>query len=176
MRWRKHLNAPTAGQYMKLSTTKSCPRITVWRTVKSAGNRWARGTARTFGTTNSSRCQTARMFERGPALTSTIGVGSYHLDRIRMKLPRTSVQGFERPGRSLYGLRRASRITDINSLLQALEWVSVRAEQSLEEANAMRLNIDMGQKRSKCHAAIKLTALQTSNRARPPTLRSSTAS
>jgi hypothetical protein len=52
-----------------------------------------------------------------------------------MKLPRTSVEGFERPGRSLYGLRRASRITDINSLLQALEWVPVRAEQSLEEAN-----------------------------------------
>jgi hypothetical protein len=41
------------------------------------------------------------MFERGRALTSTIGVGSYHLDRIRMKLPWTSVQGFERPGRSL---------------------------------------------------------------------------
>jgi len=51
-----------------------------------------------------------------------------------MKLPRTSVEGFERPGRSLYGLRRASRITDINSLLQALEWVPVRAEQSLERA------------------------------------------
>jgi hypothetical protein len=42
-----------------------------------------------------------------------------------MKLPRTSVEGFERPGRSLYGLRRASRITDINSLLQALEWMPV---------------------------------------------------
>jgi ABC-type branched-subunit amino acid transport system ATPase component len=77
------------------------------------------------------------MFERGRALTSTIGVGSYHLDRIRMKLPRTSVQGFERPGRSLYGLRRAFRITDVNSLLQALEWVAVRAEQSLEEANVV---------------------------------------
>ena len=62
-----------------------------------------------------------------------MGVGSYHLDRIRMKLPRTSVEGFERPGRSLYGLRRASRITDINPLLQALEWVPVRAEQSLKE-------------------------------------------
>jgi hypothetical protein len=73
LRWRKLLNAPTAGQYMKLGTTKPCPRITVWRTVKSAGNRWTRGTARTFGTTNSSRCQTARMFERGRALTSTIG-------------------------------------------------------------------------------------------------------
>jgi hypothetical protein len=64
-----------------------------------------------------------------------LGVGSYHLDRIRMKLPRTSVEGFERPGRRLYGLRRASRITDINSLLQALEWVPVGAEQSLEEGN-----------------------------------------
>jgi hypothetical protein len=71
---------------------------------------------------------------RRPAL---LGVGSYHLDRIRMKLPRTSVEGFERPGRRLYGLRRASRITDINSLLQALEWVPVRAEQSLEEANVV---------------------------------------
>ena len=77
------------------------------------------------------------MFERGRALTSTIGVGSYHLDRIRMKLPRTSVQGFERPGRSVYGLRRAFRITDVNSLLQALEWVAVRAEHSLEEANVV---------------------------------------
>jgi hypothetical protein len=54
-----------------------------------------------------------------------------------MKLPRTSVEGFESPGRSLYGLRRAFRITDINSLLQALEWVPVRAEQSLEEANVV---------------------------------------
>src|SRR5262249_19578774 len=73
LRWRKLLNAPTAGQHMKLGMTKPCPRITVWRTVKSAGNRWPRGTARTVGTTNSSRCQTARMFERGRALTSTIG-------------------------------------------------------------------------------------------------------
>src|SRR5262249_16841760 len=52
-----------------------------------------------------------------------------------MKLPRTSVEGFELLGRSLYGLRRALRITDINSLLQALEWVPVGAEQSLEEGN-----------------------------------------
>jgi hypothetical protein len=73
------------------------------------------------------------MFERGPALTSTIGVGSYHLDRIRMKLPRTSVQGFERPGRSLYGLRRAFRITDINSLLQALEWVASELSRVLKK-------------------------------------------
>src|SRR5262249_451467 len=54
-----------------------------------------------------------------------------------MKFPRTSVQGFELLGRSLYGLRRASRITDANSLLQALEWVPVGAEQSLEEANVV---------------------------------------
>ena len=73
------------------------------------------------------------MFERGPALTSTIGVGSYHLDRIRMKLPRTSVQGFERPGRSVYGLRRAFRITDINSLLQALEWVASELSRVLKK-------------------------------------------
>jgi len=77
------------------------------------------------------------MFERGRALTNPIGVGSYHLDRIRMKLPRTSIQGFERPACSLYSLRRAFRITDINSLLQALEWMAVRAEQSLEEANVV---------------------------------------
>src|SRR5262249_46410446 len=73
LRWRKLLNARTAGQYMKSGTTKPCPRITVWRTVKSAGNTWTRGPARTFATTNSSRCQTARMFERGRALTNTIG-------------------------------------------------------------------------------------------------------
>jgi hypothetical protein len=73
------------------------------------------------------------MFERGRALTSTIG-GRQQSPRSN---PRTSVQGFERPGRSLYGLRRAFRITDINSLLQALEWVAVRAEQSLEEANVV---------------------------------------
>jgi hypothetical protein len=54
-----------------------------------------------------------------------------------MKLPRTSVVGFERLGRSLYRLRRVFRITDIDSLLQALEWVPVRAEQSLEEANVV---------------------------------------
>src|SRR5262249_5485680 len=54
-----------------------------------------------------------------------------------MKFPRTSVQGFELLGRSLYGLRRASRITDANSLLQAVEWVPVGAEQSLEEANVV---------------------------------------
>ena len=75
------------------------------------------------------------MFERDR--TRPIGVGSYHLDRIRMKLPRTSVEGFELPGRSLYGLRRALRITDNNSLLQALEWVPVGAEQGLEEANVV---------------------------------------
>src|SRR5262249_34365280 len=66
-----------------------------------------------------------------------LGIGSYHLDRIRMKLPRTSVEGFELLGRSLCGLRRTFRITDINSLLQALEWVPVGAEQRLEEANVV---------------------------------------
>jgi hypothetical protein len=73
LRWRKLLSAPTAGQYMRLGTTKLCPRISVCRTVKSAGNKWTRRTARTFATTNSSRCQTVRVFERGRALTSTIG-------------------------------------------------------------------------------------------------------
>jgi hypothetical protein len=119
---------------MKLGTTKPCPRITVWRTVKCAGNGWTQ-TARTFGTTNSSRCQTVRVFERDRALTSTI-VGRQPSPRSNPHEAST-VEGFERPGRSLYGLRRASRITDINSLLQALEWVPVRAEQSLEEANVV---------------------------------------
>jgi len=64
-----------------------------------------------------------------------VGVGSYNLDRIGTKLPRTSVEGFECLGRDLYCLRRAFRVTDIDLLLQALEWVPVGAEQSLEEGN-----------------------------------------
>jgi hypothetical protein len=60
-----------------------------------------------------------------------------------MKLPRTSVEGFELLGRSLCGLRRAFRITDTNSLLQALEWVPIGAEQSLEEANLALINRGM---------------------------------
>src|SRR5215813_4807393 len=89
------------------------------------GKQMDAGTARTFGTTNSSRCQTARMFERGRALTSTIGVGQLSPRsnpheastdiRTRLRTPRTQ------PLR----LRRAFRITDVNSLLQALEWVAV---------------------------------------------------
>jgi hypothetical protein len=52
-----------------------------------------------------------------------------------MELPVTSVERFERSRRGLYGFRRALRITDVNSLLQALEWVPVGAEQILEKAN-----------------------------------------
>src|SRR5215469_14085622 len=68
LRWPKPLDALIAGRYMKLGTTKASPTITVWRTVKSAGNRWTQGTAQAFVTTNPSRCQMARMFERDRAL------------------------------------------------------------------------------------------------------------
>jgi hypothetical protein len=77
------------------------------------------------------------MFERGLALTSTIAGRQLSPRSNPHEASTTSVEGFERPGRSLYGLRRACRITDINSLLQALGWVPVRAEQSLEEANVV---------------------------------------
>src|SRR5215468_2104003 len=60
LRWSKSLDALIAGRYMKLGTTKASPTITVWRTVKSAGNRWTQGTAQAFVTTNPSTCQMAR--------------------------------------------------------------------------------------------------------------------
>ena len=50
---------------------------------------------------------------------------------------RTSVGGFESLRRGLYGLHSAFCVTDINALLQALEWVPVRAKQILEEANVV---------------------------------------
>src|SRR5262249_42464366 len=65
-------------------------------------------------------------------------VRSYDLDRIRMELPGTSVERFERSRRRLGGLRSAFRVTDVNSPLQALKRVSVGAEQILEEANMIR--------------------------------------
>jgi hypothetical protein len=60
------------------------------------------------------------------------------LDRIRMELPVTSVERFERSRRRLCGLRIAFRVTDVNSPVQALERVSVGTEQIFEEANVVR--------------------------------------
>src|SRR5262245_12061256 len=81
-----------------------------------------------------------------------------------MKLPRSSVERFKSFAGCLYGLRRAFRVGDINSVLKAFEWVPVGAEQSIEEADVVcghdihqqsqiwirrisQLNIDVDQKR-----------------------------
>ena len=77
------------------------------------------------------------MFDLSCPNEGLFGVGSDDLHRIRAEFPGTSVERRELLGRSLCGLRRAFRITDINSLLQALEWVPVGAEQTLEEANVV---------------------------------------
>src|SRR5262249_46489577 len=75
----------------------------------------------------------------GECLTSAcagqhlLGIGSHDLDRIRMELPRTSVERFERSRRRLCGFRSAFCVTDLNSLLQALKRVSVGADQILKE-------------------------------------------
>ena len=70
------------------------------------------------------------------ALTKHLfGVGSYDLHRIRVEFPGTSGERFERFRRRLCGLRSGFRISDVDSPLQALEWVPVGAEQILEEAN-----------------------------------------
>jgi hypothetical protein len=64
-RWLRLLNAPTAGLYMKLlQTRKPSPTIRMRRNAGSAGSRWTCRRAQAFSATNSSRCQTARMFER----------------------------------------------------------------------------------------------------------------
>jgi hypothetical protein len=42
------------------------------------------------------------------------------IDRVRMKLPWSSLERFESLARSLYGLRRGFRVGDINSVLKAL--------------------------------------------------------
>jgi len=55
-----------------------------------------------------------------------------------MEVPRTSIERFKRSRRRLCGLRSAFCVADVNSLLQALEWVSVGADQILEEANMVR--------------------------------------
>jgi hypothetical protein len=60
-----------------------------------------------------------------------------HVDRVRMNLPRSSVERFESLARTLHGLRRAFRVGDINSVLKALKWMPVGAEQSLEEADTV---------------------------------------
>src|SRR5262249_30183522 len=63
-------------------------------------------------------------------------VRSYDLDRIRMELPGTSVERFERSRRRLGGLRSAFRVTDVNSPLQALKRVSVGAEHDTRTSHA----------------------------------------
>jgi len=55
-----------------------------------------------------------------------------------MQLPRTSIERFESFRSRLCGLRRTFRISDVDSPLQALERVSIGAEQILEEANMVR--------------------------------------
>src|SRR5262245_34832556 len=94
LRWRKPLDALIAGRYMKLGTTKASPTTTVWRTVKSAGNRWTQGTAQAFVTTNSSRCQMARMCERDAGDISARPrkardqPGAHGISRVRLALAR----------------------------------------------------------------------------------------
>jgi hypothetical protein len=51
------------------------------------------------------------------------------------ELPGTSVERFERSRRRLCGLLSAFRVTNANSPLQALERVSIGAEQMLEKAD-----------------------------------------
>ena len=64
------------------------------------------------------------------ALTKHLfGVGSYDLHRIRVEFPGTSVERFECFRRRLCGLRSGFRISDVDTPLQALEWVPVGAEQ-----------------------------------------------
>src|SRR5215813_13906982 len=99
LRWRKPLDALIAGRYMKLGATKASPTITVWRTVKSAGNRWTQGTAQAFVTTNPSRCQMARMFERDRALLARAMVLLHNL-HLAAGLARRQ----DRRGRSQLGL------------------------------------------------------------------------
>jgi hypothetical protein len=67
-----------------------------------------------------------------------LGGWTCDLDRIRMKLPGTSMERFERSRRRFCSLRSAFRVTDVNSPLQALELVSVGAEQILEEVDVVR--------------------------------------
>jgi hypothetical protein len=75
------------------------------------------------------------MFDLSCATKHLFGVGSDDLDQIGVEFPGTSVERFERSRRRLCGLRSGFRITDVDTPLQALEWVPVGAEQILEEAN-----------------------------------------
>jgi hypothetical protein len=69
-----------------------------------------------------------------------------HVDRFRVKLARSSIERFESLAANLYGLRRGFRVGDINSVLQALGWMPVGAEQSLEEADVV-----CGYEIARCH-------------------------
>jgi hypothetical protein len=66
-----------------------------------------------------------------------LGVGSYDLDRIRVKLPRTPVERFERLECRLCGSLGAFRVSDVDSPLQTFHCVPIRAEQSLEEIHVV---------------------------------------
>jgi hypothetical protein len=52
-----------------------------------------------------------------------------------MQIPRTAIERLESSRRRLCGLRSAFRVSDVDSPLQALERVSIGAEQILEETN-----------------------------------------
>jgi len=55
-----------------------------------------------------------------------------------MELPRTSVERFERSQGGLFSLLRAFHVADVNLPLQALELVSVGAEQIFEEVDVVQ--------------------------------------
>jgi hypothetical protein len=55
-----------------------------------------------------------------------------------MEIPGTSIDRFERTRRIIRGLCCALRVIDVNSPLQALERMSIGAEQVLEETDVIR--------------------------------------
>jgi len=59
--------------------------------------------------------------------TNLMIVRAYNLNRIRAQLPGESVERFECSRRVLCGLLGAFRIIDVDSLLQAIELMSVGA-------------------------------------------------
>jgi hypothetical protein len=54
-----------------------------------------------------------------------------------MEIPGTSIDRFERTRRIIRGLCCALRVIDVNSPLQALERMSIGAEQVLEETDVI---------------------------------------
>ena len=61
-----------------------------------------------------------------------------------MEIPGTSVGCFERTRRMVRSLCGALRVIDVNSPLQALERMSIGAEQVLEETDVIRGHCDLG--------------------------------